>query len=191
MSKSCQKLQYSDFQSQFSMSKIIQIFLNFVFIEKYHFRSTFFVIHTFLKTSIFKSLYFLKWHFTQLTARLQNFLRGRLLLLGLKENLVECATVCDSVRLKWGHTKARGSWMTFFLSFFLGWRKMKKTRISSWKSTQGTGYSYIQPRLFLYPWLIENALLATYRELSEWAHSIRIWNFWLIFQEGLNCVKLF
>ena len=48
--------------------------------------------------------------------------------------------MCDSVRLKWGHTKAQGSWMTFFLSFFLGWRKMKKTRISSWKSTQGTGF---------------------------------------------------
>ena len=47
----------------------------------------------------------------------------------------------DSVHLKWGHTKARGSWMTFFLSFFLGWRKMKKTRTSSWKSTQGTGFS--------------------------------------------------
>ena len=43
------------------MSKIIRIFLNFVFIEKYHFRSTFFVIGIFQKTSIFKPLYFLKW----------------------------------------------------------------------------------------------------------------------------------
>ena len=32
-----------DFQSQFSMSKIIQIFLNFFFIEEYQFRSTFFL----------------------------------------------------------------------------------------------------------------------------------------------------
>ena len=32
--------------------------------------------------------------FTQLTARLENFLRGWLLVLGLKEGLVECATVC-------------------------------------------------------------------------------------------------
>ena len=32
--------------------------------------------------------------FTQLTTRLKNFLRGWLLVLGLKEGLVECATVC-------------------------------------------------------------------------------------------------
>ena len=32
--------------------------------------------------------------FTQLTARLKNFLRGWLLALGIKEDLVECATVC-------------------------------------------------------------------------------------------------
>ena len=32
--------------------------------------------------------------FTQLTERLRNFLRGWLLVLGLKEGLVECATVC-------------------------------------------------------------------------------------------------
>ena len=32
--------------------------------------------------------------FTQLTARLKNFLRGWLLVLGLKEGLVERATVC-------------------------------------------------------------------------------------------------
>ena len=36
-----------DFQSQFSMSKIIRIFLNFFFIEEYQFRSTFFVIDIF------------------------------------------------------------------------------------------------------------------------------------------------
>ena len=32
--------------------------------------------------------------FTQLTARLKNILRGWLLVLGLKEGLLECATVC-------------------------------------------------------------------------------------------------
>ena len=32
--------------------------------------------------------------FTQLTTRLKNFLRGWLLVLGLKEYPVECATVC-------------------------------------------------------------------------------------------------
>ena len=35
------------FQSQFSMSKIIRIFLNFVFIDEYQFRSTYFVIDIF------------------------------------------------------------------------------------------------------------------------------------------------
>ena len=32
--------------------------------------------------------------FAQLSARLKNFLRGWLLVLGLKEGLAECATVC-------------------------------------------------------------------------------------------------
>ena len=32
--------------------------------------------------------------FTQLTSRLKNFLRGWLLVLSLKEDLVKCATVC-------------------------------------------------------------------------------------------------
>ena len=32
--------------------------------------------------------------FTQLTERLKNFLRGWLLVLGIKECLVECATLC-------------------------------------------------------------------------------------------------
>ena len=37
----------SDFQSQFSMSKMIRSFLIFFFIEEYHLRSTFFVIDIF------------------------------------------------------------------------------------------------------------------------------------------------
>ena len=44
LSKSCQKLQNSDFQSKFSMSKIIRICLNYFFIEEYHFMSILFVI---------------------------------------------------------------------------------------------------------------------------------------------------
>ena len=48
----CQKVQKFDFQSQFSTLKIIRIFLMF-----FHF----FCYWPFLITSIFKSLYFLKW----------------------------------------------------------------------------------------------------------------------------------
>ena len=43
----CRKVRILDFQSEFSMSKIIRIFLNFFFIEEYQFRSTFFVIGIF------------------------------------------------------------------------------------------------------------------------------------------------
>ena len=42
-----QKLPISDFESQFSMSKIIQIFLKNFFIEEYQFGGTFFVIDIF------------------------------------------------------------------------------------------------------------------------------------------------
>ena len=45
--KRCQKLPKFDFQSQFSMSKIIRNFLNFFFIEGYQFRGTFFVVDIF------------------------------------------------------------------------------------------------------------------------------------------------
>ena len=41
------KMLISDFQSQFSMSKIVRIFLIFFFIEKYQFRSSFSVIDIF------------------------------------------------------------------------------------------------------------------------------------------------
>jgi hypothetical protein len=43
----CQKVPKSDFQSQFSTSKIIRIFLNVFFIKQYEFRSTFFEIDIF------------------------------------------------------------------------------------------------------------------------------------------------
>ena len=55
------KVPKSDFQSQFSMSKIIRIFLNFLFIEEYQFRRSFFCDCHFLKTSISEPLCFLKW----------------------------------------------------------------------------------------------------------------------------------
>ena len=45
--KKCKITQPLDFQSQFSTSKIIWIFVNFFFIEEYQFRSTFFVIDIF------------------------------------------------------------------------------------------------------------------------------------------------
>ena len=57
LSKICQNWQNSDFQSQFSMSKVILIFLIFFMILGH----TFCCWH-FLKTSLFKPLYFLKWH---------------------------------------------------------------------------------------------------------------------------------
>ena len=53
-------LQFPDFQSQFSMSKIIGIFLNLFLIEDYCFRGMFFYHWYFFKTSIFEALYFLK-----------------------------------------------------------------------------------------------------------------------------------
>ena len=48
------KVPISDFQSQFSMSKIIRNFLKNFFIEEYHFRGTFFVIDIFWKIQFLK-----------------------------------------------------------------------------------------------------------------------------------------
>ena len=45
--KKCKITQPLDFQSQFSISKIVRIFLNFFFIEEYQFWGTFFVIDIF------------------------------------------------------------------------------------------------------------------------------------------------
>ena len=54
-----------------------------------------FLLLTFLTSSIFKPLYFLKCikfliNFTRLTARLKNFITGWLRVLGLNEGLIEC-----------------------------------------------------------------------------------------------------
>ena len=51
---SWQKMPISDFQSEFSMSKIIRIFLNFFFIEEYQFRGTYIVIGIFWKLQFLK-----------------------------------------------------------------------------------------------------------------------------------------
>ena len=51
---SCQKVPKIDFQSQFSMSKIIGIFLNLFFIEEYQLRSTFVFIDIFWLNQILK-----------------------------------------------------------------------------------------------------------------------------------------
>ena len=48
------KMTIFDFQSQFPMSKIIRIFLNFFFIEEYQFRGMFFVIGIFWKLPFLK-----------------------------------------------------------------------------------------------------------------------------------------
>ena len=54
-----QKVQKPDFQSQFSMSKMMRIFPNFS--SKNINLSAHFLLLTFLTTSIFKTIYFLKW----------------------------------------------------------------------------------------------------------------------------------
>ena len=57
----CQKVQISDFQSQFSMSKMIWIFLDFFFfIEQYHFRITFLLL-TFFENWDVENALFQKW----------------------------------------------------------------------------------------------------------------------------------
>ena len=51
---SWQKMPISDFQSDFSMSKIIRIFLKKIFIEEYQFRGTYIVIGIFWKLQFLK-----------------------------------------------------------------------------------------------------------------------------------------
>ena len=52
--------------------------------------------------------------FTQLTARLENFLRGWLLTLGIKEGLLECAIVCVKSEVILIHNEQIGKKPTFF-----------------------------------------------------------------------------
>jgi len=73
------------------------------FIEEYDFRGTLFVIDIFWKLQFFNHFIFLNdiqflMTFTQMNARLRNFLRGWLSILGPKECLVECATCALKVR---------------------------------------------------------------------------------------------
>ena len=51
---SWQKMPISDFQSEFSMSKIIRIFIIFFFIDEYQFRGTYIVIGIFWKLQFLK-----------------------------------------------------------------------------------------------------------------------------------------
>jgi hypothetical protein len=88
--------------------------------------------------------------FIQLTARLKIFLRGWLIFLGLKEGLVECATVCVksefillytvltlSYSTPW-EIAPKGSrvWqkMSFFSYYFYSWKclKMHKSKKTQW-----------------------------------------------------------
>ena len=105
-------MQNYDFQSQFSMSKRIRIFLIF-----FHWRISFvehiFCYWHFLTTSIVKQLYLLKWHsiFDFYTSD-HNFLMAWLFVLGLEEALVECATLCIKswVKLRNIHNNDGGNW---------------------------------------------------------------------------------
>ena len=95
LSKSFLKWQNSDFQSQFSVSKINRIFWK-IFSLKNLILGAHLLLLTFLETSIFEPLYFLKlcpifdW-----LQDLKNF--G----FGPKERP---GRMCDSVSSKWGHT---------------------------------------------------------------------------------------
>ena len=78
---------------------------NFFFIEEYDFRGTPFVIDIFWKLQFLNHFIFYNdvqflTTFTQVNARLKNFLMGWLLDLGLKECLVECATLCIDLHKK-------------------------------------------------------------------------------------------
>ena len=71
----------------------------FFFIEEYDYKGTLFVKEIFWKLQLLNHFIFLNevlflTTFTQLNARLKNFLNGWLLVLGLKKFLVECATSC-------------------------------------------------------------------------------------------------
>ena len=71
----------SDFQSQFSMSKMIRISLKKFFIEEYDLWSTFFVIDIF---DIFDST----------DGKTYKLCNGLVIGFGPKGSLVECATLC-------------------------------------------------------------------------------------------------
>ena len=95
MNKSCQKWQNSEFQSQFSMSKIIRIFL-FFFIEQYQFRSIVFVIEIFWQLQFLKQfignlifVYLKRWHFHKL-----NVNDTRYVSVGLLTSSIICVCIC-------------------------------------------------------------------------------------------------
>ena len=108
------KLLNSDFQSQFSMSKMVWIFLNLFFIDKYHCRNRFFVIDIFWKIQFSK--HFIFWNdvqflttFTQLNTRPKYFL-----VLSIKDSPTKCAKVCNQSVVK----LARVVWPNIFLREF-------------------------------------------------------------------------
>ena len=71
----CQKVPKFDFQSQFSTSKIIWIFLIFFFIEGYQFRRRFFVIVIFWKLQFLTTLFsnFWKSVWTSVNVKSKNY----------------------------------------------------------------------------------------------------------------------
>ena len=79
--------------------------------------------------------------FTQLTATLKNFLRGWLLVLNLKEGLVECATVCVKNEVILSNTNRFG-----LSSWFLNSKREQNTIILVSK-TEGQRKKY-----YFYPY---------------------------------------
>ena len=78
------------FKFNFLCQKLSKAFQFFFFIEEFDFRVTLFVIDIFWILQFLNHLIF----FTQLNSSLKNFLRGWLLVLGLKECLVEWQILC-------------------------------------------------------------------------------------------------
>ena len=94
-----------NFQSQFSMSKIIRIFLNFFSLKNLNLGAHLLLL-TFLKTSIFKPLYFLIWRlifddFYSTERETQKLFKRLVVGFGPKGM---SGRMCDIVHYKWGHT---------------------------------------------------------------------------------------
>ena len=116
------------------MSNIIQIFLKKFSVMNLILGAPPFVIDIFWKLQFLNHFIFLNdvqflTTFTQLNARLKNFLRGWLLVLSLKEGLVECATVCVKSEVILSHTVPMCFQMTVQQKFRLDHHKFPHSLI--------------------------------------------------------------
>ena len=99
LSKSCQKLQHSDFQSEFLCQRLSHSFWIYFSLKNIILGAHFCYWH-FLKISIFKPLYFLKWHpifyhFYSTYRKTSKLFNGLVISFGPKwEGLVKCVTLC-------------------------------------------------------------------------------------------------